>query len=108
MINIADAGQSPQDGFTEYQGYPGQPFPRWGDYSEGIYLPGSGGEIYFANEYIQYPNCTGPAFTLTRLAGLYLGDELDRHQLLGECRSGRADEGARHQGIFPSVSGFLH
>ena len=65
VINIADAGQSPQDGFTEYQCYPGQLFPRWGDYSEGIYLPGSGGEIYFANEYIQYPNCTGPAFTLT-------------------------------------------
>ncbi len=65
MINIADAGQSPQDGFTEYQGYPGQLFPRWGDYSGGIYLPGSGGEIYFANEYIQYPNCTGPAFALT-------------------------------------------
>ncbi len=64
-INIADGGQSPQDGFTEYQGYPGPTRPRWGDYSEGIYLPGSGGRIYFANEYIQYPNCTGPAFTLT-------------------------------------------
>ena len=23
VINIADAGQSPQDGFSEYQGYPG-------------------------------------------------------------------------------------
>jgi hypothetical protein len=64
-ISIADAGQSPQDGFTEYLGYPGQLFPRWGDYSEGIYLPGSGGRIYFANEYIQSPNCTGSAFTLT-------------------------------------------
>jgi hypothetical protein len=65
VINIADAGQSPQDGFTEYLGYPGPLRPRWGDYSEGFFLPGSGGRIYFANEYIQYPNCTGPAFTLT-------------------------------------------
>jgi hypothetical protein len=65
VINIADAGQSPQDGFTEYQGFPGQLFPRWGDYSEGIFLPGSGDQIFFANEYIQFPNCTGPAFTLT-------------------------------------------
>ncbi len=61
-VNIADAGQSPQDGFTEYQGYPGATRPRWGDYSAGIYLPGSGDRIYFANEYIQYPNCEPPAF----------------------------------------------
>jgi hypothetical protein len=61
-IHIADAGQSPQDGFTEYQGYPGGTRPRWGDYSAAIFLPNSGGRIYFANEYIQYPNCTGPAF----------------------------------------------
>ncbi len=61
-INIADLGQSPQDGFSEYQGYPGPTRPRWGDYSAGMYLPGSGGKIYFANEYIQYPNCTGAAF----------------------------------------------
>jgi hypothetical protein len=64
-INIADMGQSPQDGFSEYQGYPGPTRPRWGDYSWGFFLPGSGGRIYFANEYIQYPNCTGSAFTLT-------------------------------------------
>ena len=64
-INVADAGKSPQDGFTEYQGFPGPTRPRWGDYSWGIFLPGSGGRIYFANEYIQYPNCTGAAFTLT-------------------------------------------
>ena len=63
-INIADAGQSPQDGFSEYQGYPGPTRPRWGDYSEAIFLPGSGGRIYFANEYIQSPNCSPPAFTL--------------------------------------------
>jgi hypothetical protein len=70
VINIADPGQSPQDGFSEYQVLqfiPGFPVtrPRWGDYSEAIFVPGSGGKIYFANEYIQYPNCTGPAFSLT-------------------------------------------
>ena len=65
LVNVADAGLSPQDGFTEYLGYPTQPLrPRWGDYGAAVYLPGSGG-IYFANEYIQYPNCTGSAFTLT-------------------------------------------
>ena len=63
-VNIADMGQSPQDGFSEYQGFPGPTRPRWGDYSWGFFLPGTGGRIYFANEYIQYPNCTGSAFTL--------------------------------------------
>ena len=65
-INIADLGRSPQDGFSEYQGYPGPTRPRWGDYSWGLFVPGTGGRIYFANEYIQYPNCTGSSFTLTR------------------------------------------
>jgi hypothetical protein len=64
-INVADAGKSPQDGFSEYQGYPGTTRPRWGDYSWAIYLPDGSDRIYFANEYIQYPNCTGKAFTLT-------------------------------------------
>jgi hypothetical protein len=62
-VNIAALGQSPQDGFTEYQGYPGPTRPRWGDYSWGLYVPGTG-RIYFANNYIQYPNCLPPAFTL--------------------------------------------
>jgi hypothetical protein len=68
VINIADAGRSPQDGFTEYQPFPAPgdpPRPRWGDYSWGIYLPGGSDRLYFANEYIQFPNCTGSAFTLT-------------------------------------------
>ena len=65
MINVADLGQSPQDGFTEYPGYPGPTGPRWGDYSWAIFLPWSGGTIYFATNYIQYRNCTGSAFTLT-------------------------------------------
>jgi hypothetical protein len=65
VVNIADLGQSPQDGFTEYQGYPGPTQPRWGDYSNAVFLPWSGGTIYFATNYIQFPNCTGSAFTLT-------------------------------------------
>lgn len=64
VINIADRGQSPQDGFSEYMGFPGRSRARWGDYSEGVFLPGTG-RIYFANEYIQFPSCTGAAFTLT-------------------------------------------
>jgi hypothetical protein len=64
VINVADLGQSPEDGFGEYQGYPGPTRPRWGDYSWAIY-PGSGDRIDFATNYIQYPNCTGSAFTLT-------------------------------------------
>ena len=61
-VNIADLGESPQDGFSEYDGYPGPTRPRWGDYSWAIY---SDGLIYFATNYIQYPNCTGSAFSLT-------------------------------------------
>ena len=62
-VNIAALGRSPQDGFSEYQGFPGTTRPRWGDYSWGLFVPGTG-RIYFANEYIQYPNCTGASFTL--------------------------------------------
>jgi hypothetical protein len=63
-IDVADMGQSPQDGFTEYQGYPNGTGPRWGDYGSAVYDPITG-DIYFASEYIQYPSCTGHAFTLT-------------------------------------------
>jgi hypothetical protein len=63
-VNIAALGQSPQDGFTEYQGFPGATRPRWGDYSWGFFVPDNG-RVYFANEYIQYPNCTpASGFTL--------------------------------------------
>ncbi len=65
QINVADLGQAPEDGFTEYQGYPGPTRPRWGDYSMAIFMPNSGGRVYFATNYIQYPNCVPPAFTLT-------------------------------------------
>lgn len=64
IVNIVDLGQSPQDGFTEYDGYPGPTRPRWGDYSNAVYLWGSG-KIYFSTNYIQYANCTGSEFTLT-------------------------------------------
>lgn len=63
-ISVADLGQAPQDGFTEYQGYPGTTRPRWGDYSAGVYDP-SARRIYFATSYIPYPACSPPAFTLT-------------------------------------------
>jgi hypothetical protein len=63
-VHVVDLGQSPQDGFTEYQGLPGNTRPRWGDYSWAIYDPGTG-RIVFATNYIQFPNCTGSAFTLT-------------------------------------------
>jgi len=64
-IHVSALGQSPTDGFSEYQGYPGGTRPRWGDYSWAIFVPWTGGKIDFATNYIQYPNCTGSAFTLT-------------------------------------------
>ncbi|HEY2313650.1 MAG TPA: hypothetical protein VGH96_08555, partial [Streptosporangiaceae bacterium] len=66
-INIAALGQSPQDGFTEYQNYPSATpafRPRWGDYGAAILM---GGRYYFASEYIQSPNCVPPAFKLNTL-----------------------------------------
>ena len=63
-VNVVDLGQAPQDGFTEYAGYPGPTRARWGDYSWALYVPGTG-RIYFATNYIQSPNCTGSEFTLT-------------------------------------------
>ena len=62
-IYIADLGQSPQDGFTEYAGYPPSTAtrPRWGDYSWAVYVP-SVGRFYFASEYIQSPNCSLTTF----------------------------------------------
>jgi hypothetical protein len=63
-INVADLGQAPADGFSEYQGYPtlGAVRPRWGDYGSAILM---GGKYYFATEYIQFPNCLPPKFTVT-------------------------------------------
>lgn len=62
VIHISDRGRSPQDGFTQYLGYPGGIRPRWGDYTEAIYSPAMGGGFYFATEYIQSPNCSPAAF----------------------------------------------
>ena len=67
VANIADLGRSPQDGFTEYMGLPGPTRPRWGDYGWALFLPNSGGRIYFASEYIQYPNCTGSDYSITTI-----------------------------------------
>jgi hypothetical protein len=68
VIHITAVGKSPEDGFSGYQGFPGATRPRWGDYGAAIYVPStgqdgrSGGNIYFATEYIQYPNCNDQAF----------------------------------------------
>ena len=63
-VNVVDLGQSPEDGFGEYQGFPGPIGPRWGDYSAGVYDPLSN-KIFFSTNYIQFPNCAPPQFTLT-------------------------------------------
>jgi len=62
-IHITAAGKAPQDGFTEYIGYPpaSNTRPRWGDYSQAVFVPGVQ-KIFFATEYIQYPNCNDQAF----------------------------------------------
>ena len=63
VLNVADLGQAPQDGFLEYLRFPVVNMARWGDYSGAVF---SGGRFYFANEYIQFPNCLPPEFTLAR------------------------------------------
>jgi hypothetical protein len=65
LVNIADLGESPQDGFSEYRGYPGPTSPRWGDYSWAIFLPDSGGKIYFSTQYIQHRSCLGDEFSFS-------------------------------------------
>ncbi len=60
-LYISALGQSPQDGFSEYD-LVGTPYysPRWGDYGAAVFVPGLG--FYFASEYIQHPNCGPTAF----------------------------------------------
>jgi hypothetical protein len=70
-VKVAALGQSPQDGFTEYEfrngGVGAGPFrPRWGDYSASVAV---GQTIYFASEYIQSPNCSDAAFKLDTTCG---------------------------------------
>ena len=67
VVNIADLGESPQDGFAEYRGYPLGISPRWGDYSWAIFLPDSGGKIYFSTQYIQYRSCLGDEFSFSTI-----------------------------------------
>lgn len=64
-VRIAVAGQSPQDGFTEYQGYPNID-PRWGDYSAAV---ADGDSVFFATEMIQHPNCSDTAFLADTTCG---------------------------------------
>jgi len=68
-VYIADKGKAPQDGFTEYQGYPNGTRPRWGDYSWAIFMPNSGGKVYFATNYIQSPNCSDARFAIDPTCG---------------------------------------
>lgn len=44
---------------------PARPGPGGETTGWAIYLPGGTDRLYFATNYIQYPNCTGKAFTLT-------------------------------------------
>jgi hypothetical protein len=73
VIRVADLGKSPYDGLSEYLGYPPvqDTRPRWGDYSQAIFVPstdgrgqwsGQGGGVLFATEYIQSPGCSDSAF----------------------------------------------
>ncbi len=49
-VQVARAGQAPQDGFSEYNAFGSPPRPRWGDYGAAVT---SGSSIYLANEYIE-------------------------------------------------------
>lgn len=70
-VKIAALGQSPQDGFSEYECRNAQPGglcnqfgvpyrPRWGDYSAAVAV---GDRFVFSSEYIQFPNCSLAEFT---------------------------------------------
>ncbi|MCI4347612.1 MAG: hypothetical protein L3J97_03205 [Thermoplasmata archaeon] len=70
VIHIADLGKAPQDGFTEYQDLGGGGTrPRWGDYNAAIFVPFSGGTVYFATQYIQSPNCDDATFLVDPSCG---------------------------------------
>jgi hypothetical protein len=77
VIHVADLGKSPQDGFSEYVGYPPvqNTRPRWGDYSQAIFVPSGTGQghgqggVYFATEYIQSPNCGDSTFVADPTCG---------------------------------------
>jgi hypothetical protein len=59
-VQVAVAGASPDDSFTEYQFFGTPNFrPRWGDYSAAV---ADGSTVFFAAEMIQYPNCPWSTF----------------------------------------------
>jgi len=68
---VADLGQGPQDGATEYQPFPGFPGngtrPRWGDYGAATFVPGTG--FVFASGYIQDPPCALKVFRKDQTCG---------------------------------------
>jgi hypothetical protein len=73
-IHVTAAGKAPADGFTEYLFYPNNPNfrPRWGDYGAAIFVPSHDGKgnIYFASEYVQSPNCSDQQFLGTVSHGI--------------------------------------
>jgi hypothetical protein len=54
-VQVAQEGQSPQDGFTEYRSFGDPPRPRWGDYGATAV---DGSTIWVAAEYIAQPPCS--------------------------------------------------
>ena len=59
-VVVAAAGQSPSDGFTEFQYFGTPQFrPRWGDYSAAVSFDG---KVYFSTEFIQHPSCSDSAW----------------------------------------------
>ena len=67
-INIADLGQVAAGRIHRVPAVPrpGHPAPApLGRLQLGDLPAGGSDRLYFANEYIQFPNCTGSAFTLT-------------------------------------------
>jgi hypothetical protein len=71
-IHITALGQSPTDGFTEYQYY-GTALaeffrPRWGDYGQAVVDPLTH-KFVFASEYIQSPNCSDSTFATDSTCG---------------------------------------
>ena len=67
QVNIAAAGQSPTDGFSEYYFFGSDAYrPRFGDYSAAVAF---GDKIFFSTEYIQNPNCSHAAWLLDNTCG---------------------------------------
>ena len=63
-IHVADAGQAPQDGFTQYRP---DTRPRWGDYSQAVFDSGTG-RFYFSTEFIQ-TSCSDSTFLADHTCG---------------------------------------